>query len=55
MGIEFVRSKRGHVMSQRKYTLDLLKDIGKMGCRSVSNPIEANHKISLKDGEQLDE
>ncbi|CAN6470368.1 unnamed protein product [Victoria cruziana] len=43
--IELARSKIGLILNQRKYTLDLLKETGKLGCRLVSIPIDANHKI----------
>lgn len=45
--IEIATFEMGLIMNQRKYTLDLLKEIKKMGCRLV---IEINHKLSIKDG-----
>ena len=44
LGIEVVRSKQGILISQRKYTLDLLKDIGMLGSRLVE-PDSAVHSI----------
>ena len=32
LGMEFTRSRKGIFVSQRKYVLDLLKEIGLMGC-----------------------
>lgn len=32
-------------MSQRKYNLDLLTEIGMMGCRPANMPIEFNAKL----------
>jgi len=32
LGMEIAGSKKGIFISQRKYTLDLLKEIGKVGC-----------------------
>ncbi|CAN6447253.1 unnamed protein product [Victoria cruziana] len=55
LGIKLARSKTRLILNQRKYTLDLLKEIEKLGCRLGSTPIDANHKISLKDGDRLDE
>ncbi|CAN6461482.1 unnamed protein product [Victoria cruziana] len=55
LGIEFVRSKEGLVMCQKKYTIDLLKDTGKLGSRPASMPVEHNHKLSIKDGNTLSE
>ncbi|CAN6448059.1 unnamed protein product [Victoria cruziana] len=44
-GVEFARSKNGLTMSQRKYTLDLLKETDKIGCRPITTPVENNHKM----------
>lgn len=53
--VEFARSKGRLIMSQKKYTLVLLKETGKIKCKPVTILVEANHKISIKDGMQLDE
>ena len=45
LGIEVARSRKGILISQRKYVLDLLKEIGMLGCKDVETPIEANHKV----------
>ncbi|XP_019055704.1 PREDICTED: uncharacterized protein LOC109115797 [Nelumbo nucifera] len=45
LGIELVHFQQGFFISQRKYTLDLLKDIGKLGAKPVDNPIDVNHKL----------
>ncbi|KAH9769755.1 reverse transcriptase Ty1/copia-type domain-containing protein [Citrus sinensis] len=45
LGMEIVRSKEGIVVSQRKYTLDLLKETGMSGCKPADTPIEANVKL----------
>ncbi|CAN6454768.1 unnamed protein product [Victoria cruziana] len=52
-GVEFVRSKEGLVMCQRKYTIDLLKETRKLGCRPTSTLVEHNYKMSIKDGKTL--
>jgi Reverse transcriptase (RNA-dependent DNA polymerase) len=46
LGIEIARSKKGVVLSQQKYVLDLLSDTGMLGCRPVNTPIDPNHKLS---------
>jgi Reverse transcriptase (RNA-dependent DNA polymerase) len=51
LGIEVAFSKRGLFISQRKYVLDLLKEIGKLGCKPVSTPIEC--KLNSEDGDVL--
>lgn len=45
LGIEVVRSKVEVSISQRKYFLDLLKEVGITGCRPAESPIESNHKL----------
>ncbi|XP_049935028.1 retrovirus-related Pol polyprotein from transposon RE2 isoform X2 [Nymphaea colorata] len=55
LGIEIARSETGLVMSQRKYTLDLLKETGKLGCRPFLTPMESGTRISIKTGTILDE
>ena len=42
--MEIARSKKGIVVSQRKYTLDLLKETGISGCKPVDTPIDINMK-----------
>ena len=46
LGIEVARSEKGIAISQRKYTLDLLSDMGMMGCRRAPTPIDQNHKLT---------
>ncbi|KAL6315101.1 hypothetical protein AAG906_035309 [Vitis piasezkii] len=40
LGIEVSRSSEGIFLSQRKYALDLLQEIGMSGCQLVNTPIE---------------
>jgi hypothetical protein len=54
LGIEVARSNKGIVLSQRKYTLDLLNDVGMIGCRAAATPIDQNHKITAESGEPVD-
>ncbi|RDX79724.1 putative mitochondrial protein, partial [Mucuna pruriens] len=42
-------SKQGIFISQRKYVLDLFKEIGKLGCKTSEVPIEQNHKIECEE------
>ena len=42
LGIEIARSSKGIILSQRKYTLDLLTETGMLGCRSIATPIDKN-------------
>ena len=45
LGMEVARSKKGIVVSQRKYVLDLLKETGMSGCRPADTPIDPNQKL----------
>jgi Reverse transcriptase (RNA-dependent DNA polymerase) len=53
LGIEIAHSPKGIFISQRKYTLDLLKETGKLGCKPTSTPIDSKVKLNTEDGEQL--
>ncbi|KAH9698542.1 protein kinase domain-containing protein [Citrus sinensis] len=55
LGMEVARSKKGIVVSQRKYILDLLKETGMSGCKPSDTPIEANSKLGeVKNGFPVD-
>ena len=43
--IEVATSKKGIVVSQRNYILDLLKETGMSGCKPSDAPIKANSKL----------
>lgn len=53
LSIEVARSAKGNALSQRKYTLDLLSDVGMLGCRAASTPIDQNHKVTAQSGEPM--
>ncbi|XP_022883114.1 uncharacterized protein LOC111399852 [Olea europaea var. sylvestris] len=42
LGMEFARSNKGIFVSQRKYILDLLGEIGLLRCKAAETPIEPN-------------
>ena len=53
LGIEFARSKEGIFMNQRKYILDLLKEIGLLGCKAAKTPMEPNIKLQPAEPEEM--
>ena len=47
LGMEVARSKEGISVSQRKYTLDLLKTTGMLGCKPTDSPMDPTTKLDL--------
>ena len=45
LGIEIIRSKKGILLSQKKYILDLLSETGMLGCKSIDSPMDTNTKL----------
>lgn len=53
--MDIARSRKGIVLSQRKYILDLLKETGMSGCKPADTPIDPNQKLGDdKKGESVD-
>ncbi|XP_070029376.1 uncharacterized mitochondrial protein AtMg00810-like [Nicotiana sylvestris] len=46
LGIEFARSSKGIYMSQRKYALELVAELGLEGSKPASTPLEVNQKLT---------
>eukprot|EP00261_Vitis_vinifera_P033077 XP_019074320.1 PREDICTED: uncharacterized protein LOC109122264 [Vitis vinifera] len=49
LGMEVARSKKGIVVSQMKYVLDLLKETGISGCKPSKTPMEPNFRLGDSD------
>ena len=47
--LEVARSDKGIFISQRAYALQLLEDLGHLGCKPVTTSMEANLKLSQND------
>ena len=45
LGMEVAHSKKRIIVSQRKYTLDLLKETGMSGYKPIDTPVEYNLKL----------
>ncbi|KAJ7979031.1 Retrovirus-related Pol polyprotein from transposon TNT 1-94 [Quillaja saponaria] len=53
LGIEVARSQLGICLSQRKYCLDVLSDIGMLDSKPVDTPMDPNTKLVPDEGELL--
>ncbi|RVW28267.1 Retrovirus-related Pol polyprotein from transposon RE1 [Vitis vinifera] len=50
LGMEIVRLKKGIVVSQRKYVLDLLKETRMLRCKPTDTPIDHTVNLGAKEG-----
>lgn len=50
LGIEVARNSSGMYLSQRKYTLYIISEMGLLGARPASHPIEQNHVLAAVQG-----
>ena len=53
LGMEVARSRKGISILQRKYTLDLLKETGMLGCKLATTPMDPVKKVQLEEMDQL--
>jgi hypothetical protein len=54
LGISVTRSSSGLHLSQKQYALDLVQRAGMTDCNPVSTPIDTSSKLSINDGDLLD-
>ena len=50
LGIEVLRSNRGIFISQKKYVLDLLAEVGMLDCKPIEPPMMVNHGLQMREG-----
>lgn len=53
LGIEVSKTKDGILLSQNKYTADLLKKVNMLHCKPAVTPLCTSGKLSLQQGEVL--
>jgi hypothetical protein len=53
LGIEVKPSLDGIVLTQEKYTRDILRWVGMQDCKAMRTPLPADEKLSLSDGDPL--
>lgn len=53
LGIEVHRIREGVLLTQEKYTSDLLKRVGMENCKATNTPMSSSEKLSVFDGDPL--
>ncbi|KAG6498087.1 hypothetical protein ZIOFF_045996 [Zingiber officinale] len=54
LDLEIARSKKGIILCQRKYTLDLLHEYGLLGAKPFRTPLQSNDHLHHSDSEKID-
>ena len=54
LGMKIARSKKGISVSQKKYTLDLLEEIGMLGCKLSKTPVKLGNKGKILERSPVD-
>ena len=51
LGLEVIHTPQGTILSQKKFTTELLKDCGPLSSTTISTPLPLNCKLCPEDGE----
>ena len=51
--MEVARLDKGIAICQRKYTLEVLNDVGFLGCKPTKTSMEQNNKLRKFEGEEV--
>ncbi|KAK3017685.1 hypothetical protein RJ639_004052 [Escallonia herrerae] len=55
LGVEVARGPEGIFLCQSKYALDMISEIGLLGVKLASVPLEQNHQLALATGPLIDD
>lgn len=55
LGIEVARSRKGIVLSQRKYTKDLLSETGMLGSKPADTPMDPNLQLDDENSPEFED
>jgi len=55
LGLEVARNKSGIHLSQRKYAIDLLQEMGMLDCAAMPTPMVHSTDLSIDQGIKLNE
>ncbi|GKB05168.1 retrovirus-related pol polyprotein from transposon RE2 [Tanacetum coccineum] len=53
LGIEADQNSEGIFLCQRKYTSDIISEVGLLGAEPANIPLEQHHRLALADGEEI--
>lgn len=53
LGIEIARNDNGIFICQHKYALDLVTDVGLLGCKPASTPMDSTRSLAVDAGEPI--